>query len=483
MNKKISTVLCQLTKFDWYCVFGFALLRFLASFKYGLGSDEAHYATYAQFLDWSYFDHPPLVGWVEALFQALFGRSEWAVRLPANLMGILVSILGFHISLKISKDKMTATAVLIALNISFLLSGLSLMFLPDSLLFPLILWLFLILNHLIERGQISDWIQLGICLGLCGLAKYTAALLLVSILGLIVTEKLWKKFISFHCLMATLIAAVIVSPVFYWNYTHHWISFAYQTHHVLGADSLDVGVFIKSLVAQVIAYSPFLVIISICSLFMTAKVSNHFVRLGLWLILPGFLFFTWSGFGAFVLPHWTSYIYGLLIILGISTGFSHLKLKKWIQGSLIATALLFAALNIELIFNLVPYPAYQSPYADLTGWPELHKDLIPILAQQKNKIALAVPDWVVGSRSYYYLSSLAPIFVLDERLDQFDLWEKESPSAYTDMIFINWRGFEFSAEQMKQCTSTENLEKKVFIMNKKPVTSVEVTLCKGFHRL
>ena len=30
----------------------------------GLSVDEAHYLLYAAHPDWSYFDHPPLVGWV-----------------------------------------------------------------------------------------------------------------------------------------------------------------------------------------------------------------------------------------------------------------------------------------------------------------------------------------------------------------------------------------------------------------------------------
>ena len=30
-----------------------------------LSPDEAHYALYASHLDWSYYDHPPLVGWLQ----------------------------------------------------------------------------------------------------------------------------------------------------------------------------------------------------------------------------------------------------------------------------------------------------------------------------------------------------------------------------------------------------------------------------------
>ena len=42
-----------------------------------LSVDEAHYALYASHLDWSYFDHPPLVGWLQwPALQLEIGRAH-----------------------------------------------------------------------------------------------------------------------------------------------------------------------------------------------------------------------------------------------------------------------------------------------------------------------------------------------------------------------------------------------------------------------
>jgi len=42
-----------------------AMVHFALGFAIEFSVDEAHYALYAQHLAWSYFDHPPLVGWIQ----------------------------------------------------------------------------------------------------------------------------------------------------------------------------------------------------------------------------------------------------------------------------------------------------------------------------------------------------------------------------------------------------------------------------------
>ena len=38
------------------------IIHLIFGFLLDFSVDEAHYALYAEHLDWSYFDHPPLVG-------------------------------------------------------------------------------------------------------------------------------------------------------------------------------------------------------------------------------------------------------------------------------------------------------------------------------------------------------------------------------------------------------------------------------------
>ena len=56
----------------WALTLG-ALAHLILAMGVGLSVDEAHYALYAYHLDWSYFDHPPLVGWLQWPAVALGG--------------------------------------------------------------------------------------------------------------------------------------------------------------------------------------------------------------------------------------------------------------------------------------------------------------------------------------------------------------------------------------------------------------------------
>jgi hypothetical protein len=74
----------------------FTLVRLAVSPSFGLGVDEAHYFLYAKYLDISYVDHPPLVGWFHALIYSLFGTSEFLVRLPAIILFALTTYLVYQ---------------------------------------------------------------------------------------------------------------------------------------------------------------------------------------------------------------------------------------------------------------------------------------------------------------------------------------------------------------------------------------------------
>ena len=47
-------------------------LRILVIGKLGLTVDEAHYWVYSKFLDLSYYDHPPMIGYIIKLFTDIF---------------------------------------------------------------------------------------------------------------------------------------------------------------------------------------------------------------------------------------------------------------------------------------------------------------------------------------------------------------------------------------------------------------------------
>ena len=59
---------------------GHSVLHFALGWVLGLSGDEAHYALYGANLALSYYDHPPLVGWIQAPLVALHAPYLYGLR-------------------------------------------------------------------------------------------------------------------------------------------------------------------------------------------------------------------------------------------------------------------------------------------------------------------------------------------------------------------------------------------------------------------
>jgi 4-amino-4-deoxy-L-arabinose transferase-like glycosyltransferase len=158
--------------------------------------DEAHYALYGAHLDWSYFDHPPLVGWVQAL-PIYFNFSEGLIRLilPEILWCICIfqSMAITRLILErffyFSSDTHYRYApywTALIITSSPLLHVLSVGLLPDTLLLvivPTMIWCVIKLHIELSQRFPKDfwlWMGLGLTLGLAALSKYTSIFFAIS---------------------------------------------------------------------------------------------------------------------------------------------------------------------------------------------------------------------------------------------------------------------------------------------------------------
>jgi 4-amino-4-deoxy-L-arabinose transferase-like glycosyltransferase len=70
----------------WLVALGALAWRAWISAALPLTGDEALFYWWARFLDYGYYDHPPMVAWWIAAMRPLFGDAAWAIRLPATLL-------------------------------------------------------------------------------------------------------------------------------------------------------------------------------------------------------------------------------------------------------------------------------------------------------------------------------------------------------------------------------------------------------------
>ena len=471
-----------------------ALIRLLLAPFVGLGVDEAHYALYALNLDLSYFDHPPLVGWVQYLSTSIFGANEFGSRFPAILIGFVTSIFVYKLIYDINKKANEAFIAVLALHASFMFNALFLMLMPDTLLFllilPIIFTVIQIEKHyslneanVLPRNLLSTWILLGVLLGLAGLSKYTAVLFIVPIVLYFIIKRKYEIFYAPQIIPAVLIALAIISPVIIWNIQNDWISFTYQSNHVVGAQNIKLSALFSSLAAQFGAYNPFLFPFAFYGLYKSLRSGNSTIFLTALFGLVLISFFTYASLYKVALPHWSALFYLLFIPLGtyyaLYTTPKVIKFLKFAIGfGLILSSLIYA----ELGFKFIPLPDYGSIHRDIYGWDKILKKANAHI-KDTQKEAIGVSQWTLASRAIYYNRAYkSSVYLIDDRYDQFDIWQKSSPIG-KDLIMINTHFFHEDISKYMKCDAVNKLESFDITLNSKKLNTIELVECKNYQGL
>lgn len=210
------------------------IVRLIAIGSADLIAEEAYYWNYSNHLDFSYLDHPPMVALLIKIFTLLFGTNEFGVRF-ASLVCWLVCVIFSYKLTELIKPQAGKNAVLLLAILPFFFVH-SLVMTPDL---PLIAcWsaslYYLYLALVCNKSQ--AWYYAGIWIGLGMISKYTILLLgPTTLIYLLTVRDARQWFFSRAPYVCILITISIFSPVIYWNATHEWVSFLFQSTRRLNA--------------------------------------------------------------------------------------------------------------------------------------------------------------------------------------------------------------------------------------------------------
>ncbi|MBD3823580.1 MAG: glycosyltransferase family 39 protein [Epsilonproteobacteria bacterium] len=458
-------------------ILGIALVRLLLAPFVGLGVDEAHYLLYALHLDWSYFDHPPLVGWTQYVFTSLFGMNEFGARVGAILIGAVVSYQLYRFIFNISQDETIAWFALLALHASFLFNALFLMLMPDTLLFVLLIPIIETTLKIEKEPTLKNWALLALLLGVGGLAKYTAVLFIIPIVFYFLLKKRYELFWAKEMLFAIPIGLLLISPVIYWNIEHDWASLSYQSNHVVGSSSISWSAFFSSIGAQFGAYNPLLFFVAYYGLYKAVRSSHAELFLS---GLFGVVFIGFFGYASLyktALPHWSALFY--LLFIPIGSYFLYHQARRYLKIAITFGLILSSIAYAELGLKLLPLPDYQSLHRDIYGWEQIMQEANK-LSEQNSHAKIAVTNWTLASRALFYnLPYPTDVVLADDREDQFDIWGA-TPKPGDDLLFINTRFFKKDIQNYYLCGETKELKSIDITLNGGIVNSVDYILCRDY---
>ena len=422
-----------------------SLVRIIASANMGLGTDEAHYALYGLHLDSSYYDHPPMIGWLQAIILQ-FSDSDIALRIMPTLLFAATALVLHRVTVTLFPLETPwlgfISVVLLQSGLIFQLIGMSM--LPDGPLLLFGLLALLALHGVATSNSLRYWLLLGLWLGFAGLSKYTAITLAITAILALLPGRFFRALSTPGPWLAILLALLLISPVLYWNYSHDWISFVYQLNHGTGNPDWKAKNFVLAQLAQMLAYGPGIYLFGIVAILSNLRDwRDQSVMLCLALALPVLLMFGWGSGYQMTLPHWVSLGWAALLPL-----IARWLYQQWQQrlvravavGSAVYALLLILIVFSEFFMPWMPFPDNRNPLRDLYGWQQAAQHAAELQDEMAStpggKPLLFADRWVYASRLAWYARPAA-VQVLDTRYDQFDIWFG-SPQDGSRGILVTW---------------------------------------------
>mgnify|MGYP000268281393 CR=1 FL=1 len=439
----------------------YSALALIHAWALPFSADEAHYALYGTFLDLSYFDHPPMVGWLQSI-ALMFSTSEFSLRILPIILSTLSLYVLFNLAKKDFGEK-TAFITLLLFISAPILQILPFGMIPETpLIFAGLLNIW-ILKRIQENdgSKLTDWLLLGLILGIAGLSKYTGVTLAFSTFVVLLLQFKSRLFSQLGLYIAGLIAAVCILPVLYWNMQNDWISFLYQLNHSAGKSEYSLLDALRMQLTQFAAFGPLVYVAGLVAIWKLR--ANHNARMWLIFALPILVLFSILSAKGRSLPHWTElgviFMLPLIAQVLISSIGNKVQRRAFIVlGSI--TLLLTLVVQILITYPKIAFDDYHHPLADLMGWKEVSARITDLAEENDN---VFIPNWSHASRVAWYARPL-PVKVLDSRFDQFDLWFGSAEVGDSGILLLHAdrKGFkEKLLNQFNSCELHDELEIKI----------------------
>lgn len=493
------------TAFFW-AIIGITALRVLLSATLDLGVDEVYYTTYAKKLQWSYFDHPPLVGWLiwlTTLGGALQGPI--AVRLGSILtsMGSVYLIYSTTQLIYGTRSAWISAGLFTASYYTSIVSGLFI--LPDS---PLVFFWLLALKSgykaLIEQ-QSKSMYWFGLWVGFALMSKVQAGFLWFGFLTYAFTYRR-SIFKTSDVYLSLLISFMVSAPMWWWNFQSQAATFNYHSQRIKWLGGIRPSSALRELVGEMVYIQPLVYGLIIYALFYGLKrYSKLYIHdYWLWMGIPLILIFWCISWLRDTLPHWSGPGFISLMVWSGSVLSQHknqLKMQRWVAASVLFTSMTVGAFWTVIHFypgTLGNKTANSLGKGDITldiyGWKSLAMDLKPYIQQdQISGIQVDVivsHKWFPAAHIDYYIAQPLnlQLFVLGElsQIHHYAWLQKEveplkpGSSAY----FVGFSNG-LQAPDSLLCASFKNVGKPRVVQQfrqGKPTRNIYLYLLEGYRK-
>jgi 4-amino-4-deoxy-L-arabinose transferase-like glycosyltransferase len=469
-------------------------LRALFALSIGFVDDDAYHWTWTQQLDWSYFDHPGMIAWLEKITTSIFGNNQLGIRLPSFLCFSSVVYLTWKLAADLFDDAAaTFAAAVILFSPLWGFGGFVSSPEPPFMLFW-ILAITVFWNGVREDGKRwslkKTWLWLGVIMGLGFNSKFPTVFLAPGFgLYLLCTPQRRKDLLTPWPWLGALIATLFLAPVLYWNIKYDWPSFKFQFHDRHTGGGFDPKRWLGFLGMQIGLVSPGVFI----SLWLALIASFQQFREARWrflfcLSIPSFLIFYPQPLWADFKPHWMGPAY-FILVLGVG--------GLWSQGWKWGTRVLIRPHSRKMLWSIAAFlipmnfliyaPAFY-PWVpkvaralapdkkwdlkndvsnELFGWPEAGLEVLKLQTEVEQKTGqkpflaghryeMTAQTWKATMQRTYMLSRTRSHYTVTTAESEYDSLKGR------DAILVGNDKYEVNPQEFAQFDSCEQREFKFY---------------------
>lgn len=415
-------------------IFGI-LIRCLVASGIELGNDEVYYWTYSQYLQWNYFDHPPLVAVLIRLttLNLSLESFEFFVRLGSIVCSAFATFFIYKAVSNTDNERAGFIAALLY-NASFYGSIITGVFiLPDSP--QMFFWTasLFVLSKLIrsKKPVVSQWALFGVLAGLTIMSKIHGVFIWTGLfLYIIFYKREWLR--SWPIYFSAAMTFFVSFPFLLWNFQNHFITYQYHSSRLEGIH-FKTDNFFREIFGEIFYNNPINAFFTFAALSWFLKngknLKKDFLRISVLISVPMILLLLFVAMFNDTLPHWTGPAYVTLIPL-TAIYLSKTKIHKNIPGPA-KYALAFTCLVVIIgVMAIKFYPGTLGKKKsnlkygegdvtlDMYGWNKVAKKIDSVITADEaqgimSKDAEFVSNkWFPAAHTDYYIARPVHKFVV-----------------------------------------------------------------------
>ena len=383
------------------------LLAGIQSAHTELLDDEAYYWDYSRFLDWGYYDHPPMVAIMIRIGYSIF-HNEFGVRIIA----VLMNTLSLMIIERLLINKNAALFYAIVLSI-VVLQFESFMAIPDTPLIFFTALFFVCYKNYLKKNSLSNTLCLGVVAAALLYSKYHGVL--VILFTLFSNPKLFKQQTAY---IAGGVALLCFVPHLWWQYQHDWVSFRYHLFQS-NVNPYEFNFTLDYLVGQILVAGPLAGLILLPAAFSYTP-QNLFEKTLRFSMIGIYVVFLLSSFRGKTEANWTAPALVPMIILSHQFLNFNVRWRSLLFKLLPLSLVIAFFIRIILVADILPYRPLQMNFHAWKNWPakmRVQTKNLPVVFN--NSYARASKYWFYTGQMTYSLNHYR------DRRNNYNLWPVE----------------------------------------------------------